>query len=108
MADRRSFLGAVSGVATTLLLTGTADAQSTAAPTLPRPSASPAQPPSAVALAVAATMRRFDPHLSDAEIETIARGIDANAAGPVLNPHRATALRNADEPVTRFRVAGPR
>jgi hypothetical protein len=106
MADRRSFLGAVSGVATTLLLAGKAEAQSSAPPA-PAPSTTPA-PASAAARAIAETMRRFDPALTDAEVEGIARGIDQNASGAVLNPHRATALRNADEPVLRFSVRVPR
>lgn len=47
-------------------------------------------------------MRRFDPKLSDVEIETIARGIDAMAKlGATLNPKRSR-LRNSDEPVTSF------
>jgi hypothetical protein len=106
MADRRSFLGAVSGVATTLLLTGTAGAQSSAPPA-PAPSTTPA-PPSAASRAIAATMRRFDASLTDAEVDTIARGIDQNASGAALNPHRGTALRNADEPVLHFSVRLPR
>ncbi len=49
-------------------------------------------------------MRAFDPHLSDAQIDTIAHGIEASAAsGGTLNPH-GTLLRNSDEPVTRFHV----
>jgi ABC-type transport system substrate-binding protein len=113
MADRRSFLGAVSGVAASVLLTAPADAQTaapTAAPTgpTPKPSASP-KPPTALAAAIAASMRRFDPALSDADLDTIARAIDDNRRGEArLNPHRATALRNGDEPVTRFSVRGER
>lgn len=62
------------------------------------------KPPSEAALATARTMRRFDPQLSDAEIETIARGIDENAtAGARLNP-KNKRLRNSDEPVTAFTV----
>ncbi|MGD0052228.1 MAG: hypothetical protein ABSD03_10500 [Vulcanimicrobiaceae bacterium] len=110
MADRRTFLGAVSGVATTLLLAAGADAQTPpASPAASSPpAAGSAKPPSAAALAAAAAMRRFDPALSDAEVETIARGIDDNAVGAVLNPHRGRGLRNGDEPVTRFAVAVPR
>ena len=63
-----------------------------------------AKAPSAVALATARTMRRFDAKLSDAEIETIAQGIDANAkAGAALNPKKKR-LRNGDEPVATFAV----
>jgi mono/diheme cytochrome c family protein len=104
MADRRTFLGAVSGAATTLLLAAGSAAADPATPA-PAPTSSPvAKPPSAAAQATAATMRRFDPTLTDAELEAIARGIDENAAGAVLNPHHATALHNSDEPVLHFAV----
>jgi len=113
MADRRSFLGAVSGVAASVLLAGPADAQ-TATPAAaatspaPKPSASP-KLPSALAVSIAASMRRFDPALSDADLDTMAHAIDDNRRGEArLNPHRATALRNGDEPVTRFSVRDAR
>ena len=49
-------------------------------------------------------MRRFDPKLTDDQIDTIARAIDENAfAGARLNPKKKR-LRNADEPVTTFSV----
>ena len=113
MADRRSFLGAVSGVAASVLLATKADAQPPppassvlpAAQPSPKPSASP-KPASAVAAAIAASMRRFDPNLSDKDLDTIAHGIDDNRRGAArLNPNKATALKNADEPVTRFSAA---
>jgi len=116
MADRRSFLGAVSGVAATVLLAAKADAQGPvaspppaspppASPPSPKPSASP-KPPSALAAATALSMRRFDPSLSDKDFDTIAHGIDDNRRGAArLNPNKATALKNGDEPVTRFSVA---
>jgi hypothetical protein len=100
MADRRSFLGAVSGAAASVLLTGAAEAQPAASPS-PAPKA-----PSAEARAQAEAMRAFDPHLSDAEVETIARGIDAaTGAGSHLNKG-GRVLRNGDEPVTAFFVDG--
>jgi hypothetical protein len=111
MADRRSFLGAVSTVAATALLAKAAPAQT--APDKPSPAPAPAappapgaspKPPSAAGRAQAQAMRAFDPGLSDAQIETIARGIDGNAAaGQKLN-RRGRELRNGDEPVTRFRL----
>jgi len=109
MADRRSFLGAVSGVAASVLLASPADAQApppVAPPASPHPSASPAaKPASAYAVAAAAAMRRFDARLSDADLDAIAHGIDDDLhEGARLNPHRATALKNADEPVLRFSV----
>ena len=114
MADRRSFLGAVSGVAASVLLAAQADAQAPApvAPPAsplpsPAPSASP-KPASAVAAAIAASMRRFDASLSDQDVDTIAHAIDDNRRGAArLNPRKATSLKNADEPVTRFSVARP-
>jgi hypothetical protein len=115
MADRRSFLGAVSGVAASVLLAAKADAQSSAPvapssspPPSPAPSTSP-KPPSALAVAIAASMRRFDPNLSDTDLDTIAHGIDDNRRAVVrLNARKATALKNADEPVTRFAAPRPR
>jgi hypothetical protein len=60
--------------------------------------------PSAAALAVAATMRRFDPKLSDAQVERIARDIEgAGQLGPALNPKKKP-LQNSDEPVTLLHV----
>ncbi len=50
-------------------------------------------------------MRRFDAGLSDKDLDTIAHAIDDNRKGAArLNPRKATALKNADEPVTRFSV----
>ncbi len=109
MADRRSFLGAVSGAAASVLLVKTAEAQSAPSPPPPSPaprasaSAAP-KPPSAAARAQAEAMRAFDPTLSEAELDAIARGIDGNfAAGEKLDK-RGRALKNADEPATRFAV----
>jgi len=68
-------------------------------------SASP-KSPSASALVTAQSMRRFDAKLTDEQVETIARGIDANAiAGATLSPKKQR-LRNGDEPVTSFSVRG--
>lgn len=108
MADRRTFLGAVSGVAASLVLASGAEAQQSPPPAAsPSPSPSP-KPPSAAARAQAEAMRRFDPHLSDAQIDTIAHGIDGlTSEGQRLNPH-GTTLKNADEPATRFAAAGAR
>jgi hypothetical protein len=109
MSDRRSFLGAVSGVAASVLLASRADAQAPAAPPSPQPSPKPSaspKPASALAAATALSMRRFDPNLSDKDLDTIAHGIDDNRHGAArLNPNKATALKNGDEPVTRFSVA---
>ena len=98
-----------------MLLASKADAQAptpasppgTAPPAQPspKPSASP-KPASALAAATALSMRRFDPNLSDKDLEVIAHAIDDNRRGAArLNPNKATALKNGDEPVTRFSVA---
>jgi hypothetical protein len=51
-------------------------------------------------------MLRFDAALGEKDLDTIARAIDANRRGATrLNPNKATALKNGDEPVTRFSVA---
>ena len=117
MADRRSFLGAVSGVAASVLLAAQADAQAPAPEAPPKPSPLPSpqpspspsaspKPPSTLAVAIAASMRRFDPGLSDKDLDTIAHAIDDNRRGAArLNPKKATTLKNADEPITRFSVA---
>jgi hypothetical protein len=50
-------------------------------------------------------MRRFDPSLTDAQIATIAAGIEDSAkAGAALGGPK-NRLRNGDEPATRFAVA---
>lgn len=73
------------------------------------PPASPSPSPKArkiseAARALAAEMRKFDPALSDKELEDIAAGIDGNLkAGASVNPH-GTALKNWDEPVAIFEV----
>jgi hypothetical protein len=102
------------------LLASKADAQATApdappktspspsAQPSPKPSASP-KPASALAASIALSMRRFDPNLTDKDLDTIAHGIDDNRRGAArLNPNKATALKNGDEPVTRFAAARPR
>jgi hypothetical protein len=114
MADRRSFLGAVSGAAVAVVLAKGAQAQSAPDKPSPKPASSPAaaapkpsaspKPPSAAARAQAEAMRAFDPKLTDAELDTIARGIDGNdRSGQKLNK-KGRVLKNGDEPVTRFAV----
>ncbi|MBC5810607.1 MAG: hypothetical protein GIW95_07125 [Candidatus Eremiobacteraeota bacterium] len=106
--SRRSFLATLAGSAAALSLAARGEAQPAASPAAPpsgSASESPApKPPSAAALAIAGTMRKFDAQLSDAEIESIARDIDRTlAAGAALNPAKRR-LRNGDEPVTILRV----
>jgi len=53
-------------------------------------------------------MRRFEPGLSDADVATIAHGIDDNlAAGPLL-AGRSHPLHNGDAGATVFVVTFPR
>ena len=93
MKNRKAFLSSVASGAALLL----------AAPA-PAQSASPAKAPSAAALAIATAMRRFDPKLSDAQIQRIAKDIEANQKGAAeLNPPKKR-LQNWDEPVTTFRA----
>jgi hypothetical protein len=113
MKNRRSFLAAVAsgGVGLALMSKGAGAQTETPAPAAPsakspHPARQPAtgKPPSAVAVAMAATFRSFDPHLTDSQLATIAKSIDDNrAAGARLNPKRAR-LRNGNEPVTHFTV----
>jgi len=63
---------------------------------------------SAVARAQAAAMRRFEPGLSDADVATIAHGIDDNLAAGALLAGRSHPLRNDDAPATVFIVTFPR
>jgi hypothetical protein len=102
MKNRRSFLATVAsgGVGFALAKVDPAAAQSSPAPS---PSGKPA---SLGAAAIAATMRRFDAALSDDDLQTIAKAIDANNdAAKSLNPKKKR-LENGDAPVVEFIVAG--
>ncbi len=72
---------------------------------MPAPTATPApKKPSDAASALAARMRAFDPKLTDAELATIADGIDGNLQiGRAINP-KGTAIPNSVEPATSFKV----
>ena len=60
--------------------------------------------PSATGRALAARMRAFEARLSDADVEVIARGIDAlRATGATLSPKKKR-LKNAVEPLTAVRI----
>jgi hypothetical protein len=57
-------------------------------------------------VACALTMRRFDAALSDDDVQTIAKAIDANNdTARTLNP-KNKRLKNDDAPIVRFAVAG--
>ena len=106
MKNRRSFLAAVAsgGVGLSLARLDPAAAQSAS----PAPTPSPKEKPAtAGAMAIAATMRaRFDSKLTDDDVRTIAKAIDANDdAAQALNPKKKR-LKNGDAPVVRFAVEG--
>jgi hypothetical protein len=120
MKNRRSFLATVASGGVGLALakpdsalaqaTPSASSQSASPAQLPEPSpsgAASAKAPSADAVAMAVAMRaRFDPSLSDDEIQTIAKAIDANnVAAKALNPKKKP-LKNGDAPIVRFTVTG--
>src|SRR5579884_3253625 len=97
MSTRKAFIAAAASVPLI------AAAPPSPAPSTPSPSPKPRQI-SEAARGLAAQMRKFDPHLSDKELEDIAAGIDGNLqVGARVNPH-GTALKNWDEPVTIFEV----
>jgi ABC-type transport system substrate-binding protein len=96
--SRRTFLSAVAAGSVGLAL-GASDAATADAPAA---AATSAPAPSAAATAYAATMRSFDPHLTDADLTAIARAVDANlSAARQLHP-KPRPLQNSDEPAVRF------
>jgi TRAP-type uncharacterized transport system substrate-binding protein len=105
MKNRRSFLATVASGGVGLALANVEPAVAQSAPS-PAPSATN-KPVSFEAAALAASMRvRFDPALSDDDVQAIAKAIDANNdAAKALNPKKKQ-LKNGDAPVVRFAVAG--
>jgi hypothetical protein len=100
MKNRRSFLAAVASGSMGLAL---AKPDPLAAQSSPSPSGKPV---TAVSAAIALSMRQFDPALSDAELETIAKAIDSNDdAATSLNPKKKR-LENGAAPAVVFNVAG--
>ena len=96
-SSRKDFLAAASAAGAGFALTG---ATPSVAPT---PTPTPA--PTAFARDVAERMRRFDAHLSDAQIDDIARQVDGlDKLGAQLRP-KGHGLVNADPPSPQFRVA---
>jgi hypothetical protein len=72
----------------------------------PAPTPSAAPTPSPAARAIASSMRAFDPHLTDAEVDEIATGIETNLRlGNTVNA-KGRALKNSDEPIPSFAVNG--
>lgn len=102
MKTRKQFIAAA--VSASALMAAPARAKAPPAP--PSPSPSPAAPAkiSEAARGLAQRMRAFDPKLSDAELTTIAAGIeDQLGIGRAVNP-KGRALKNSDEPATTFKV----
>ncbi|HEV2260983.1 MAG TPA: hypothetical protein VGR69_01675 [Candidatus Rubrimentiphilum sp.] len=95
MKTRKQFIAAA--VTTGALLAAPASAQT------PAPAPTPKKPSDA-ARALAARMRDFDPNLTEAELATIADGIDGELQiGRAVNP-KGTAIPNSVEPATEFRM----
>jgi hypothetical protein len=103
LSTRKAFLAAAASVP----LIAAAPAASPAPAPAPTPTPKKRQI-SEAARALAAEMRRFDPSLTDKDLEEIAAGIDDNfRVGNRVNPH-GTFLKNWDEPVTIFEVPAVR
>lgn len=95
MSTRKGFLTAA---ASTALL---AAAPAPPAPST-APSPSPSPKPSELSRAFAERMRKFDPNLTDKQLETIASGIDDNLKlGDRVNP-KGRVLKNWNEPDSIF------
>jgi hypothetical protein len=102
MKNRRSFLAAVVSGGTALALAKVDPAVAQSSPV----SSPSAKPPTAASLAIAATFRKFDGALSDADLQTIARAIDANNdTARSLNPKKKR-LANGAAPAVHFAVTG--
>ena len=105
MTSRKNFVtvaAASVGALTAIPALAQRDADSPPPSPLPSPSASP--PPSPAARAFAERMRAFDPGLTDAQIASIASGVETNwQLGKTVN-HNGIALANSDEPVPAFSV----
>lgn len=100
MASRKQFVAtAAASIGAMMAQPQAAAAQSAASP---QPSPSPSPSPSPTAHELALRMRAFDPQLTDAEIESIAEGIEGNLKlGTTIDP-KGRALKNSDEPVPAF------
>ncbi len=103
MSSRKTFLGALGATGTSFAFASSASSADSSPPSA---SPTPSKRISDTARAQALAMRRFDPQLDDARIETIARGIDDAAASARALSSHAEPLHNGDEPVTHFYVAG--
>jgi hypothetical protein len=103
MSSRKEFLAAAASLP--LIAAAPPSPVPGAAAPAPTPSPTPNKRKiSDAARALAAQMRKFDPALSDKQLEQIAEGIDYNLRlGNGVN-RKGEALKNWDEPVTVFEV----
>ncbi|HUY11567.1 MAG TPA: hypothetical protein VMV73_04830 [Candidatus Dormibacteraeota bacterium] len=101
-SSRKAFLAVAAVSVGVALVPGHPEAASV--PASPSPTPSPQPTPSPGARALADGMRRFDPHLSDAQLTQIANGIEQGFGfGATLNPH-GRFLQNSDAPLPDFAV----
>lgn len=99
---RKDFLAAASSVGLGISLASPAQAQ-TSSP-LASPSAKPAAAASPFARDFAQHMRSFDPHLTDAQVDSIAHQIDdLYRVRGALRP-KGRGLSNGDAPSPQFEV----
>jgi hypothetical protein len=97
IGTRQQFIAAAGLVSAGMFAPETALAQSAS----PSPTATPA--PSPAARSFAERMKRFDPQLTDAQLDDIAQGVDAAFdAGKQLR--KGHPLKNGDAPVPEFGV----
>jgi hypothetical protein len=100
---RKAFLAAASSLGAGLALSGQLEAQTPSVSPSATPTASPSPSPAAHELAL--RMRKFDPALTDAQIDTIAAGIDQGIdAGKSIRKHHA--LLNGEGPSPEFAIEG--
>lgn len=101
-SGRGRFLTALGAAVALVLRPRSTQAQASPAPTVVPATAASHPTPSAASRAMAEAMRRFDPALDDAQVSTIAAGIDgATKEGATLRG-KHNPLHNGDEPVTTF------
>jgi hypothetical protein len=100
---RKAFLAAATSLGAGLALTGSVEAQTPSDSPSAKPTASPSPSPAARELAL--RMRKFDPNLTDAQIDLVAAGIDQGFdAGKSIRKHHA--LLNGEGPSPEFAVEG--
>jgi hypothetical protein len=97
-STRKTFLAAVSAAGVGLALREPAEAQT------PVPSVKPTAPASPLARDFAERMRRFDPQLTDKQIDNIAHQIDQGFDLRTALRPKGHGLSNGDAPSPHFEV----